>query len=126
MLPRADLLQDRASHLRLAGVVLARVVVGAVVHHRPRQAVVGEQLRSGQSALLGLLLESNLEAGRQPWEPGARLRRGVSITDACIGWDETETLLHEIAAALRGPRRTLSRAPSRTGNFVRQGGTGTP
>ena len=85
-----------------------------------------EQVRSGQNAILGLLLESNLEAGRQPWAPGAALRRGVSITDACIGWDETEALLHEIAAAVRRPRRALSRAPSPTGNSARQGGTGLP
>jgi 3-deoxy-7-phosphoheptulonate synthase len=85
-----------------------------------------EQVRSGRNAILGLLLESNLEAGRQPWEPGATLRRGVSITDACIGWDETEALLHEIAAAVRDPRRTLSRAPSRAGNLARQGGTRLP
>ena len=85
-----------------------------------------EQLRSGRNPVLGLLVESNLEAGRQPWEPGATLRRGVSITDACIGWDETETLLHEIAAAVRSPRPALSRAPSGTGNSARQGGTRLP
>ena len=41
------------------------------------------------------------QPGRQDWKPDATLRYGVSITDACIGWDETETLLGEIAAATR-------------------------
>ena len=59
------------------------------------------QIRDGQTGILGLLLESNLEAGRQSWKPGAQLRRGVSITDACMGWDETAELLREAAAAVR-------------------------
>jgi len=62
---------------------------------------VARQFRDGQRALLGLLMESNLEPGSQRWEPGAALRYGVSITDACMGWDETEALLHEIAEAVR-------------------------
>ena len=65
-----------------------------------------EQVRGGQPGLLGLLIEGNLEAGRQDWRPGAALRRGVSITDACMGWDETAELLREAAVAVRaGGRR---------------------
>jgi 3-deoxy-7-phosphoheptulonate synthase len=59
-----------------------------------------EQVRSGQDAIMGLMLESHLEAGSQSWRPGARLEPGVSITDACIGWDETEKLLYEAAEAV--------------------------
>jgi 3-deoxy-7-phosphoheptulonate synthase len=62
------------------------------------------QVRGGRTGILGLLLESHLEAGRQAWQPGAELRRGVSITDACIGWKETEELLRECAAAVRSAR----------------------
>ena len=44
------------------------------------------------------------EPGRQSWQPGTPLRRGISITDARIGWEETEKLLREIAETLRfGP-----------------------
>jgi 3-deoxy-7-phosphoheptulonate synthase len=50
---------------------------------------------------MGLLLESNLFPGKQAWRPGAELANGVSITDACMGWDETEPLLYEIADAVR-------------------------
>jgi len=72
-----------------------------------QQAVCREvvaHLDAAGPALLGLLLESNLVEGRQDWAPGAMLRHGQSLTDACIGWDDTATLLGEIADAVR--RRT--------------------
>ncbi len=56
---------------------------------------------AGPQPLLGLLIESFLEPGRQTWRKGEPLARGVSITDGCIGWGETETLLGEIAEAVR-------------------------
>ena len=63
-----------------------------------------EQVRGGQQALMGLLVESNLFSGRQDWKPGAPLAYGVSITDACLGWDDTEALLRETAAAVAAAR----------------------
>jgi 3-deoxy-7-phosphoheptulonate synthase len=66
-----------------------------------------DQVRIGNPAIMGLLIESNLEPGRQSWQPGRPLKRGVSITDACVGWEETEKLLHEIAETVR-----FGRAPS--------------
>ena len=60
-----------------------------------------QQVRSGRKEILGVMLESNLEHGQQDWKPGAELARGVSITDACIGWDETEDLLNEIADVVK-------------------------
>jgi 3-deoxy-7-phosphoheptulonate synthase len=71
--------------------------------HTRQAAVCREvlaQLRIGQSALMGLLLESNLYPGKQTWTPGGSMAYGVSITDACMGWDETELLLYEIADAV--------------------------
>jgi 3-deoxy-7-phosphoheptulonate synthase len=59
------------------------------------------QIRQGPGPLAGVMLESNLEAGSQSWSQGASLRRGVSITDACMGWSETENLLYEIAEAVK-------------------------
>jgi 3-deoxy-7-phosphoheptulonate synthase len=70
-----------------------------------------DQIRVGNPAIMGLLIESNLEPGRQSWQPGTPLRRGISITDACIGWEETEKLLHEIAETVRfgqPPHRAIS------------------
>ncbi len=59
------------------------------------------QFHDGQAAIMGLLLESNLKPGKQRWQQGVALAYGVSITDACIGWDETEALLYEAAEAVR-------------------------
>lgn len=59
------------------------------------------QVRAGQRAIMGLMLESHLEPGRQDWSPDRPLRFGVSITDACIGWDETAGLLEEMAETVR-------------------------
>jgi 3-deoxy-7-phosphoheptulonate synthase len=57
----------------------------------------------GNHALIGLLIESNLFEGSQPFQPDpSRLRYGVSITDECIGWEKTEELLrhcHQTLAA---------------------------
>jgi 3-deoxy-7-phosphoheptulonate synthase len=50
---------------------------------------------------MGAMIESNLEAGNQPFpQPLAQLRYGVSITDGCIDWSTTEQLVREIHAAL--------------------------
>ena len=70
-----------------------------------RQLAVGRevlrQMRAGQEAIMGLLLESNLVSGKQAWKEGGTLQYGVSITDACIGWSDTEALLYEAAEAVR-------------------------
>ncbi|MGH7789145.1 MAG: 3-deoxy-7-phosphoheptulonate synthase [Candidatus Binatia bacterium] len=62
------------------------------------------QVRAGEQRIMGLMVESNLRPGRQDWMPDAPLQFGVSLTDACIGWEETATLLHEMAAAVDGAR----------------------
>jgi 3-deoxy-7-phosphoheptulonate synthase len=47
------------------------------------------------------MIESNLVAGSQPFpQPVDKLRRGVSITDGCIGWETTESLVREVHQAL--------------------------
>jgi 3-deoxy-7-phosphoheptulonate synthase len=72
--------------------------------HRRQASVcreVLEQLRGGQTDIGGLLLESHLEPGRQEWAPGQAARPNQSITDACMGWDETGALLGEIATSVR-------------------------
>ena len=54
------------------------------------------QLCEGQEAIMGLLMESHLNPGNQKWAKGKKLEYGVSITDACLGWKETERLLYEL------------------------------
>ena len=72
-----------------------------------RQAVafrdVLRQVAGGCRGVMGLMLESHLRPGRQDIG-AAELAYGVSITDACIGWDETEQLLYEAAATVRARR----------------------
>ena len=57
--------------------------------------------REQQYDVMGILLESNLKPGNQTWKEGSSLEYGVSITDACIGWDETQTLLYEMAEVVQ-------------------------
>jgi 3-deoxy-7-phosphoheptulonate synthase len=68
--------------------------------HR-RQSLVARdvlrQFREGRRSIMGLMLESNLNPGKQTWKQGMALNHGVSITDACLGWSETESLLSELA-----------------------------
>jgi 3-deoxy-7-phosphoheptulonate synthase len=71
--------------------------------HR-RQGLVARdvlrQFRDGRQSITGLMLESNLNPGKQTWQEGKALAHGVSITDACLGWDETELLLEELAESI--------------------------
>ncbi|MEC4672187.1 MAG: 3-deoxy-7-phosphoheptulonate synthase [Nitrospirota bacterium] len=59
-----------------------------------------KQVCDGQEAIMGLLMESNLKPGKQTWAKGKKLEYGVSITDACLGWEETESLLYELAETI--------------------------
>ena len=53
------------------------------------------QRAAGLPSMIGVMLESNLFEGNQPFpQDPAELRYGVSITDACLGWDATKRLLH--------------------------------
>ncbi len=55
-----------------------------------------EQRIAGSRAAIGVMLESNLEEGSQPLVPDLKqLRYGVSITDACLGWKDTEAMLRK-------------------------------
>ena len=59
------------------------------------------QITAGNTSIMGAMLESNLEAGNQPFpQPKENLRYGVSITDGCIDWPTTEELIRELHAAL--------------------------
>ncbi|TCK01752.1 3-deoxy-D-arabinoheptulosonate-7-phosphate synthase [Volucribacter psittacicida] len=70
-----------------------------------RQPLVAEdavqQILAGNRSIIGLMLESNLYAGNQSADqPVSQMKYGVSITDACIDWQTTETLLRNIANKL--------------------------
>ncbi len=67
---------------------------------------VAGQIAAGDTRIIGVMMESHLNPGRQDLCPGIPLVYGVSITDACLGWNETEPLLEELAEAVRR-RRTV-------------------
>ncbi|KAL8640445.1 MAG: hypothetical protein Q9228_002635 [Teloschistes exilis] len=80
--------------------------------HRNQPKVVRDlagQIESGEEAIMGVMIESNINEGSQkvPPEGKAGLKYGVSITDACIGWDDTEKVLQELAQAVRKRRELL-------------------
>ncbi|WP_338861432.1 3-deoxy-7-phosphoheptulonate synthase [Mycetohabitans rhizoxinica] len=62
------------------------------------------QLSRGERRLSGVMIESHLDEGRQDLKPGVPLRWGVSITDACLGWAQTEPVLEMLAGAVRARR----------------------
>jgi 3-deoxy-7-phosphoheptulonate synthase len=66
---------------------------------------VASQIAGGNHSVVGLMLESFIEDGRQDVRPGQELAYGRSITDACMSWERTEPLLHELAGAVRVRRR---------------------
>ncbi|MBY8263170.1 3-deoxy-7-phosphoheptulonate synthase AroG [Vibrio fluvialis] len=73
-----------------------------------RQMVVVEdvaaQIAGGEHAIFGVMIESHLVEGRQDLVEGKAPTYGQSITDACIGWDDTETVLRQLAAAVEARR----------------------
>jgi len=74
-----------------------------------RQIIVGhdvaEQIAAGDRGITGVMIESHLKEGRQDVVPGRELVFGQSVTDACIGWDDTRALLDELAAGVRRRRK---------------------
>ena len=72
-------------------------------------ADVGRQVAAGDSRIMGVMIESHLHAGRQDLVAGQPLAYGVSVTDACIGLDQTRPLLEGLAQAVQ-LRRRASRA----------------
>jgi 3-deoxy-7-phosphoheptulonate synthase len=65
---------------------------------------LAQQLSHGERRIIGVMIESHLEEGRQDLKPGVPLRPGVSITDACISWAQTEPVLETLARATRERR----------------------
>lgn len=69
---------------------------------------IGEQIAAGDDRIFGVMVESHLQPGRQDLLPGNPLEYGVSITDACLGWEDSLSVLDILADAVR--RRRLSLA----------------
>ncbi|MFQ5934870.1 MAG: 3-deoxy-7-phosphoheptulonate synthase [Acidiferrobacterales bacterium] len=110
--------QQAAHELEVAGLP-ARLMIDfshANSRKRPeRQLDIGRdvaaQIAGGERRIIGVMIESHLKAGRQDVVPGKPMVYGQSITDACLGWDDSATLLNVLAAAVRrrhSPQRVRS------------------
>ncbi len=117
----ADSIADAERQMQAAGLD-ANIVVdcshaNSTKNHARQPLVAHEvaaQIEAGNRSIVGMMLESNLEAGNQPFTEGrAELEYGKSITDACIDWPTTESLLRELARRLREPimKRTRTDLP---------------
>ena len=73
-----------------------------------RQVEVGHdvatQIADGETRIMGVMIESHINPGRQDLSPDQTPAYGVSVTDACLGWDATEPLLRDLAHAVRNRR----------------------
>ena len=103
-----EILHEARQRLEAAGLP-PRVIVdcshaNSGKDHRRQSVVWRDVVRqrvAGDRSIVGLMLESNIHPGSQPVNSNrATLAYGVSITDGCIGWDETEDLLRETHAQL--------------------------
>jgi 3-deoxy-7-phosphoheptulonate synthase len=69
---------------------------------------VAGQLARGEERIVGVMVESHLNPGRQDLVPGKPLAYGVSVTDACLGWDDTAGVLETLAEGVRQRRLAAS------------------
>jgi 3-deoxy-7-phosphoheptulonate synthase len=115
--PNYDAASVESTCRELAGAGLAAKLMIDCSHansqrrHENQPAVardVAAQIAGGDDRVFGVMIESHLNPGRQDLVPGQSLQYGVSITDACIGWDTTVELLQMLADAVR--MRRLKRA----------------
>ena len=70
---------------------------------------IGAQMAAGNRCITGVMVESHLQAGAQKFTPGkddpAKLAHGQSITDACIGWDDSLAVLQTLSDAALARRK---------------------
>ncbi len=71
---------------------------------------IGGQIAGGEVRIVGVMVESHIVEGRQDLVPGQALTYGQSITDACIGWDDSARVLEILAAGVRARRQAQAQA----------------
>lgn len=76
-------------------------------------ADIALRVGGGDQRLMGVMLESHLHEGRQDMVPGQALQPGVSVTDACLGFEQTIPVLEQLAQAVRSRRSNIGKTPSR-------------
>ncbi|MDR2991848.1 MAG: 3-deoxy-7-phosphoheptulonate synthase, partial [Burkholderiaceae bacterium] len=95
-----------AAHLRAQAMIDCSHANSSKQHARQIAvaAEVGAQIAAGDARIIGVMIESHLEEGRQDIVPGQPLRRGVSVTDACISFAQTVPVLDGLAEAVHRRR----------------------
>ncbi|HLB56948.1 MAG TPA: 3-deoxy-7-phosphoheptulonate synthase [Coxiellaceae bacterium] len=58
------------------------------------------RIKNGDKNIFGVMIESHLTAGKQAWTPNQVMRGDQSVTDGCIGWDQTEMALDQLSCAM--------------------------
>jgi len=79
--------------------------------NQPKVAqTIADQISTGETGIVAVMIESNINEGNQkvPAEGPSALKKGVSITDACINWESTVDVLEKLAGSVR-ERRTLAK-----------------
>jgi len=66
---------------------------------------VARQIATGSNKIFGVMIESHLVEGRQDLVEGKPLTYGQSITDSCIGWEDSEKVLQELSDAVAAKRK---------------------
>jgi len=108
-----------AAAVQAAGAELARAKLperlmidcshaNAAKDYRRQPAVaadIGRQIAGGERRIVGVMVESHLVEGRQDLETGKPLTFGQSVTDACLGWDDSVELLEGLAAVVNERRK---------------------
>ncbi len=74
---------------------------------------IGDQLAAGDTRIIGVMMESNLVAGRQDLVPGKPLTYGQSITDACLGWEDSVKVLETLVESVRKRRLQTANASAK-------------
>ena len=71
---------------------------------------ISDQISSGEDRIFGVMIESNLEEGNQKIGPLENIKYGQSITDACVGWNDTEIMINQLSTAIENKRKKLHKS----------------
>ena len=71
---------------------------------------ISDQISSGENRIFGVMIESHLEEGNQKIGPLEEIKYGQSITDACVGWNDTEIMINQLSTAIENKRKKLHKS----------------
>ena len=71
---------------------------------------ISNQITSGEDRIFGVMIESHLEEGNQKIGPLNKIKYGQSVTDACVGWEDTEIMINQLSKAIETRRKKLNKS----------------